>query len=65
LGSPGTRDHASTLVYNATHVVENNAFLEKKGKNLAIDFDAFGATNGLVGSYATFCLLILCLQALP
>jgi serine acetyltransferase len=47
LGSRGMRDHASPLVHNATHVVENNALLEKKRKNLA--------TDGLVGcSYATF-----------
>jgi hypothetical protein len=59
------KDHASTLVRNATHVVENNVFLEKIGKNLAIDFDASSAINGLVGSYATFCLLILCLQSPP
>jgi hypothetical protein len=55
------RDHASPLVHNATHVVENNALFEKKRKNLATDFDASGATNGLVGcSYAPFNLLILC-----
>jgi hypothetical protein len=59
LGGLGMRDHASTLVCNATHVVENNAFLKNKGKNLAIDFDASVGTNGFVGSYATFSLVNL------
>lgn len=49
------KDHASPLVHNVTHVVENNALLEKKRKNLATYFDASNATDGLVGcSYATF-----------
>ncbi len=55
LGSPRMKDHASPLVHNATHVMENNALLEKKRKNLATYFDASSATDGLVGcSYATF-----------
>jgi hypothetical protein len=40
LGSLGLRDHASPLGHNATHVVENIALLQKKGKYLVAKFDA-------------------------
>jgi hypothetical protein len=55
LGSLGLRDHASPLGNNATHVLENIALLQKKGKNLVAKFHALGVIDELVGcSYATF-----------
>jgi hypothetical protein len=55
LGSLGLRDHASPLGHNATHVVENIALLQKKGKYLVAKFDALSVIDGLVGcSYTIF-----------
>jgi hypothetical protein len=43
------KGHASTIDHNATNMVDNNNLLERKGKNLVVEFDANGAHDGLVG----------------
>jgi hypothetical protein len=43
------KGHASTFDHNATNMVDNNTLLERKEKNLVIEFAASGAHDGLVG----------------
>jgi hypothetical protein len=53
------RGHLSTLGPYVVDAIDNTILLERRGKNLAANFDAINAHDGLVGwECVTFSLLV-------
>lgn len=58
VGSPSLRGHTFTLGHNATPMKYNNTLLERKAKNLAIEFNVSGAHDRVVGCQCDIYLLV-------